>query len=99
MRGFRRTLLCLVLILGATYLFVAAGCAMPWASRLTLPDRSTLVREQLEIHSDFSLPAHHRLFDEIVAMRGDMAKHLWLPTSDEPIDIYLFESENGIEVL
>jgi hypothetical protein len=80
-------------ILGMAFFLGVAGCAVPWASRLTLPDRSTLVRGQLAIHSDYSLPAHHRLFDEIIALRGDMAKQLWLPTSDETIDVYLFESE------
>ena len=35
----------------------AAGCAGSLASRLTLPDRNTLVRDQLVIHSDFTLAA------------------------------------------
>ncbi len=52
-----------------------------------------MVREQLTIHSDFPLPAHHRLLDDLVALRGDMERRLMLPPSDEPIHVYLFESE------
>jgi hypothetical protein len=69
-----------------------AGCAGPLAGRLTLPDRNTLVRDQLVIHSDFSLAAHHRLFEELTAQRQDLCQRLALPCSDEPIHVYLFET-------
>ena len=62
------------------------------ASRLTLPDRNTLVRDQLVIHSDFRLAAHHRLFEELTAQREDLCQRLALPCSDEPIHVYLFET-------
>jgi hypothetical protein len=68
------------------------GCAGPLASRLRLPDRDTLVRDQLAIHSDFSVAAHHRLFEELTAQRADLCRRLALPCSDEPIHVYLFES-------
>ncbi len=68
------------------------GCAGLSTSRLTLPDRNTLVRDQLVIHSDFPLAAHHRLFEELKAQRADLCRRLALPASDEPIQVYLFES-------
>jgi len=71
---------------------MSAGCQTPLASRLTLPDQNTVVREQLTIHSDFALPPHHRLLDELVAQRGDLNGRLGLPNSDEPIHVYLFEN-------
>jgi hypothetical protein len=74
-----------------------AGCQTPWASRLTLPIQNTIVREQLTIHSDFDLPPHHRLLEELVIQRADLNRHLGLPSSDEPIHVYLFENEESFK--
>jgi hypothetical protein len=71
---------------------VLGGCAGLLASRLTLPDQNTLVRDQLVIHGDFPLAAHHRLFEELTAQRADLCRQLALPCSDEPIQVYLFET-------
>jgi hypothetical protein len=79
----------LVLVLG--------GCAGTLASRLTLPDRNTLVRDQLVIHGDFPLATHHRLFEELVTQRTDLCNRLALPCSDEPIHIYLFETADRFD--
>jgi hypothetical protein len=68
------------------------GCAGPLGSRLRLPDHDTLVRDQLAIHSDFPVAAHHRLFEELAAQRADLCHRLTLPCSDEPIHVYLFET-------
>lgn len=68
------------------------GCSGTLANRLAPPDRNTLVRDQLVIHGDFPLAAHHRLFEELTAQRADLCRRLGLTTSDEPIDVYLFES-------
>jgi hypothetical protein len=65
---------------------------MPWTTYLVTPSQYTLARDQLVIHSDFQLPTHHRLLDELVARRYDMHEMLCLPVSDEPIHVYLFES-------
>ena len=43
------------------------------------------------MHSDFHLPRHHRILDDLVARRRDISQQLGIPTSDEPIHIYLFE--------
>jgi hypothetical protein len=75
----------------------AGGCAGSLASRLTLPDQNTLVRDQLVIHGDFPLAAHHRLFEELTAQRADLCRRLAMPCSDEPIQVYLFESSERFE--
>lgn len=72
--------------------FLVAGCVGSLAGRLTLPDRNTLVRDQLVFHGDFPLATHHRLFEELTSQRADMCRRLALPGSDEPIQIYLFET-------
>lgn len=74
-----------------------AGCATPWLHRETLPRQFTIVREQLVIHSDFELPAHHRLVEELAVRRADVLERLALPASDEPIHIYLFETGERFE--
>ncbi len=71
---------------------VFAGCASALTARLALPDRNTLVRDQLVFHGDFPLSMHHRLFEELIAQRADVCARLALPQSDEPIHVYLFES-------
>ena len=60
--------------------------------RLTLPDRYTLARQPLIIHSDVPLPEQQRLFDDLAAQRADIAGRLALPAAEEPIHVYLFES-------
>ncbi len=68
------------------------GCSGTLTNRIAPPDRNSLVRDQLVIHGDFPLAAHHRLFEELTAQRADLCRRLGLTTSDEPIDVYLFES-------
>ena len=63
-----------------------------WTTRLTLPANHSVVRDQLVIHSDFRLAANHRLLEEMTARRGDLEQRLDLPSSDEPIHVYLFEN-------
>ncbi|NLX53522.1 MAG: hypothetical protein GXY58_00220 [Planctomycetaceae bacterium] len=68
-----------------------AGCLFT-RKVVTLPASNALVRDQLVIHSDFRLPRHHRLVDELVARRNDVVERLRLPVSDEPIHVYLFDT-------
>jgi hypothetical protein len=70
----------------------STSCARWTRSTSALPSRNALVREQLVVHSDFNVPAHHRLIDELTAQRGDLGTKLGLPTSDEPIHVYLFDN-------
>jgi hypothetical protein len=74
-----------------------AGCAGTLAGRLTPPSQNTLVRDQLAIHADFPLAAHHRLFEELTSQRADLCRQLALPCSDEPIQVYLFETAERFE--
>jgi hypothetical protein len=69
------------------------GCSAPWGPRLTLPNRNTIVCQQLTIHSDFPLPEYQRLLDQLVIEREDINRQLQLPISAVPIHIYLFDNE------
>ena len=71
-------------------LAVASGCQTV-SSNSSLPAGQRVVRDQLIVHSDFHLPKRHRLLDELVARRTDVTDLLNLPTSDEPINVYLFK--------
>jgi hypothetical protein len=57
------------------------------------PSSNTVVLEQLVVHTDFPLPKQHRLLAELAALRSDVSTKLKLPISDEPIHVYLFESQ------
>lgn len=74
-----------------TGLLAVGGCVGLNATRPALPERYSLVREQLRIYSDFPLPAQHRLLEELAARRFDVGRRLGLPLSDEPIYVYLFQ--------
>jgi hypothetical protein len=76
---------------------VSGGCAGGLAGRLVPPQQNTLVRDQLTIHSDFPVAAHHRLFEELVAERNELCRQLGLPCSDEPIHVYLFDTAERFE--
>jgi hypothetical protein len=89
-------------------LLLSAGCAHlvtspAWPGRVSeavlvggtaadLPGRTTLTAGQLLIHADFPLAGQHRLVRELEAMRAEVSQQLGLPISDEPINLYLFES-------
>lgn len=72
--------------------FCASGCAL--RNNSSLPQSDHLVRDQLVFNCDFRLPRKHRLLDELTAKRTDISERLLLPTSDEPINVFLFEDEN-----
>ncbi len=55
-----------------------------------LPDAFQTPVGQLIFHSDFPLPADHRLVRELTAERDDVNRTLGLAASNEPIDVYLF---------
>jgi len=76
----------------STFLAAAlAGCAhLPSAGAPVAPHDHTLQLDQLAIHSDLPLPPHHRLLQDLAALRTDVSQTLALPVSDEPIQIYLF---------
>lgn len=66
-------------------------------TRSQLPSQEQVIREQLIVHSDFHLPKQHRLLDELVARGNDISNLLAIPTSDEPINIYLFDDQTHFQ--
>jgi len=71
---------------------LVTGCATFGVQPVHRPEEFTVARGQLVFHSDFPLPANHRLLEELIARRADLEERLGLPGSDEPIHIYLFEN-------
>ncbi len=71
------------------------GCAR-FRSAPALPQRNSLVLDQLVVHSDAPLPKHHRLLDELQLQRSRLSSTLGLPVSDEPIHVYLFPSADEL---
>ncbi len=52
-------------------------------------------RGQIVLHSDFPLPQHERLVEELCAQRERLAARLSLPLTDEPIHVYLFADDHS----
>ncbi len=80
----------------AVFLLSFAGCLFGNRGP-TLPESNRLIRDQLVVHSEFRLPRQHRLLSELAAQRDDLAQKLDLPTSDEPIHVYLFDSSSDYQ--
>ncbi len=59
----------------------------------SLPSEKLVERDQLKIHSDFRIPRNHRLLDELVAQRSEIARRLGVAKSEQPIHVYVFENE------
>lgn len=74
----------------------ATGCARSVGGS-TLPGQQRIIRDQLVIHSDFHLPQNHRLIEELVSRRRDISELLEIPTSDEPINVFLFEDREQFQ--
>lgn len=72
---------------------MSLGCATT-KKRSTLPSREQLVRDQLIIYSDFHLPRNHRLIGELTSRRREISEILDIPTTDEPINVFLFDDQN-----
>jgi hypothetical protein len=80
----RRFQIALVLLLSTW-----TGCrGVP--QRPELPEAHELRVGQLVFHSDFDLPADHRLVRELVEERDNICGTLGLPATSEPIELYLF---------
>lgn len=70
-----------------------AGCTAIVPRTTALPARYSIVSEQLVVTSDHTIPAHHRLLEDLRLLRGDILGTLGLPGSDEPIQVYVFDDE------
>ena len=53
------------------------------------------VSDQLVLHTDFDLPAEHRMVTELVVEREQIGARLGLPPGQEPIHVYLFAEEES----
>lgn len=84
---------CFVVIFLALATSELAGCRSVTDTATTLPVRNAIVFDQLVVYSNFPLPRRHRLLEDLRAQRGDVFAKLNLPSSDEPIHVYLFDSE------
>lgn len=76
---------------------LASGCVAIGPKTIQPPEKNQVVRDQLIVHCDFHLPVKHRLLEDLAAERNEMADKLKMTTSDEPINIYLFESGKKYE--
>jgi hypothetical protein len=89
-------------ILFLMQLLVGAGCRslhpqLPQPLAMKLPDAYQVPAGQLVFHSDFALPADHRLVRELTAEREDVCRTLGLSSSNEPIQVYLFGDADGYQ--
>ena len=75
-------------------LVALSGCSTANKKLVTLPSQSILETGQLVVHSDFYIPSKHRLIDELNARRRDISDQLLLPSSNEPINVFVFETED-----
>ncbi len=80
-------------LLVACAVLVTVSCRSMTDLDNVLPVRNAIVFDQLVIYSNFALPQRHRLLDDLRVQRGDLLDKLKLPASDEPIHVYLFDSE------
>ena len=85
-----------MIISSALGLSLLIGCAT-WRAAPQLPVGNTMVLDQLVIFSDSPLPRHHRLLEELRALRTTVSTKLQLPISDEPIHVYLFSTADKFE--
>ena len=83
--------------LALTACLLASGCATlrtDTHKKVGLPDRYDLPLDQLVVHSNFELPSHQRLLQELNSERIDICTKLGLPVSDEKIHVYLFKDSD-----
>ncbi|HMO13233.1 MAG TPA: DUF1570 domain-containing protein [Pirellulaceae bacterium] len=79
--------------LGLVLVALMALCGCAQRGQIALPNHDEFVTEQLIFRSDFKLPRRHRLIEELLLRRRDISDTLFLPMSDEPINVYIFEDE------
>ncbi len=84
-----KTLWTIFLILGPGWL----GCQVLPSASNSVPLDHRIVRGQLVLHSDFSLPERHRLIEALTLQRERLCETLAIPPTDEPIHVYLFADD------
>lgn len=81
----------LTLFAGLLCLLLASGCA-GWRGVVRVPAENEVILDQLVVASNFPLPSRHRLLEELRTERALVCETLSLPSSDEPIYVYLFQT-------
>ena len=71
-----------------------AGCQTPQRP-IARPARHSIRSEQLLILSDFKLDKEHPLIQDLIALRGQVARTLALPKQKEEVVVYLFSTESA----
>ena len=85
-------------MIGVTAASLAAalvGCQHFVARQSELPSQTMLIHDQLVIYTDFPLPPKHRMLEELADERRELLSKLALPPSEEPIHVYLFETNEA----
>ncbi len=81
---------------------LASGCTalninrMNFTQSARLPEKEVMTRGQLVVHSNFKIPAGHRLFEELEIQRQTLQDDLAIPVSEEPIHVYLFSDSAAL---
>lgn len=76
---------------GLLGLLFLCGCSL-WRQPAALPVANSVVLDQLVVNSNFRLPPRHRLLVELNSLRDHIADTLALPTSEVPINVFLFKT-------
>ena len=74
-------------------LHLVAGCQSVHTTAKPAPFVHQVKREQIVLHSDFSLVEHEHLINELCVQRDVLAGKLGQPSADVPIHVYLFAKE------
>lgn len=72
-----------------------AACKQFAARQTELPAQEIIYHDQLVVYTDFKLAADHRLLEELAAERRELLSTLAMPPTDEPIHVYLFETNEA----
>jgi tRNA A-37 threonylcarbamoyl transferase component Bud32 len=69
------------------------GCQTPKQTVLTRPAQHSIRSGPLVVYSNFKLPKHHPLIEDLILLRKQVAVALDLPVQKEEVAIYIFSTE------
>ena len=69
-----------------------AGCDQFRPSKVALPERHTIIGDQLQIVSDFKLAKDEPLVADLKALRKQVSERLELPLGTKTVTVYLFSN-------
>lgn len=80
-------------MVGLTLVAVSPGCHSLRITAPATPFEHRVARDQLILHSDFSLEKEQRLIEELTAQREWLTQELRLAATEVPIHVFLFADE------